>query len=479
MQLEMQLSNEQRVLPAVCAFARETLRLFPLSANAADALVQLVKQAVAEAIDHAYPRGEDGDIKLSIRETHGKLEIVIRDFGLPQDVPLLERQLHLTPANGLVDEMHWLAFGRDGKALQIHKWLHNTSIAGQPGCESLKPFHDDVPRAPDQHYVIRRMRADEAVQVSQLMYRAYGNTYFNADVYYPDRVAAQDAHGVVASFVAVAADGTVVGHYGLEFDQTGPVAEGGQAVVDPAHRSRGLLNQMRDAAGVEARARNLVGLYGDAVAVHTRTQQLHVSHGGHVCGVELGISPKTEKFRQLAESLQQRVTCLLYFDWLTEPASRTVYVPQRHQALIAEIYQNLRCPVIFGTGVTACQETHGTLTVKYNAESAAAFVRSELMGADTLAAIRRAKRDLVERSHAEVVFVELPLTDPATPGIAAELEKDGLGFAGVAPHFSTRGDILRLVYLVEPLQREPIKTLEPFAGRLVDYALAEQQRLRE
>jgi hypothetical protein len=46
------------------------------------------------------------------------------------------------------------------------------------------------------------------------------------------------------------------------------------------------------------------------------------------------------------------------------------------------------------------------------------------------------------------------------------------------PIFQTKGDVVRLVYLVEPLAREPIHTYEPFAGRLVDYVLAEQQRVR-
>ncbi len=78
----------------------------------------------------------------------------------------------------------------------------------------------------------------------------------------------------------------------------------------------------------------------------------------------------------------------------------------------------------------------------------------------------------------EVVFVELPLEDAATPMISEELEGDGFGFAGVAPLFSSHGDLLRLIYLVEPLAREPIKTFDEFGGRLVDYALAEQTRVR-
>jgi hypothetical protein len=62
--------------------------------------------------------------------------------------------------------------------------------------------------------------------------------------------------------------------------------------------------------------------------------------------------------------------------------------------------------------------------------------------------------------------------------LAKQLEADGLGFTGIGPHFSPQGDILKLTYLVSPLEREPIKTFEPFAGRLVEYALAEQTRVR-
>ncbi len=39
-------------------------------------------------------------------------------------------------------------------------------------------------------------------------------------------------------------------------------------------------------------------------------------------------------------------------------------------------------------------------------------------------------------------------------------------------------DVLKLAYLVAPLAREPIKTFESIADRLVEYALAEQERVR-
>jgi hypothetical protein len=144
--------------------------------------------------------------------------------------------------------------------------------------------------------------------------------------------------------------------------------------------------------------------------------------------------------------------------------------------MLVKIYKNLQCPVEFGTPAAAAG--HGTLTVKIDSGAACAFIRADELGADTAQLIRHAKREIIERSHAEALYAELPLADPATPAIADELESAGFGFLGLAPCFSLRGDILRLAYLVEPLAREPIKTLDAFTGQLVDYALAEQARVQ-
>ena len=118
------------------------------------------------------------------------------------------------------------------------------------------------------------------------------------------------------------------------------------------------------------------------------------------------------------------------------------------------------------------------MTVRLDPGAGNAFIRVEQTGEDSLSRVRHAKRELTEHSHAEAVFVELPLQDPGTPQIALDLERHGFAFAGVAPHFSARGDVLRLVYLTEPLARGPIKTHEAFADSLVDHVLAEQVRVR-
>jgi hypothetical protein len=59
-----------------------------------------------------------------------------------------------------------------------------------------------------------------------------------------------------------------------------------------------------------------------------------------------------------------------------------------------------------------------------------------------------------------------------------QLAAFGFGFCGIAPHFSPCGDLVRLVYLVKPLLREPIHTYDADAAELVEYALAEQSRVQ-
>jgi anti-sigma regulatory factor (Ser/Thr protein kinase) len=490
MQLQLIFTNDPRCLASVRAFTHEALRQWPLDTTVADKLEACVVAAATHAIESAYPPGEEGSVELTVRDEHGKLVFLVRDFGLPQDAAALEQHLHdssVTPADKIalhwpgaevVDEFHWLGFGREGKAIQLVKWLHDDHIAEGASAEdpNLKPFTDEAPLAPPQEYTIRRMRPEEAIQVSQLIYRAYGNSYLNDDVYYPDRVAALNAKNINLSFVAVGADGRLAGHYALERDEPGPIAEGGQAVVDPGHRGRGLLDRMKDAALDEARRMELVGVFADAVTAHTRTQQSDLKHGAHLTCADLAIAPRTMQFRNISTDLPQRLSCALFFQWLATPQTRTIHAPERHRALIATIYENLQCPVTFGAPAAA--SGHGELTVTIGSSSATAFLRAEQLGADTAQLIRHAKREIIERSHVEAVYAELSLADPATPHVADELEAFGFGFLGIAPHFSPRGDVLRLAYLTTPLEREPIKTVDAFTDKLFSYALAEQKRVR-
>ena len=486
MEMELRLTNDPRLMPSVQAFMHSTLKQFGLVDAAVTSIEKIVTEVVSHTIQHAYPHGEEGAITLKVTEASGKFEITISDDGLPQDIHQLEEELHDGQDNrsglaesvvqGVIDEMHWSALGPNGKALHLIKWIHDDAVIDANSDTSLQ-IPEDTPLAPQQEYNIRKAVPEEALQISQLIYRIYGNTYFNEDVYYPDRVATQHSNGSVLSVIATDTEGNLAGHCALEFNNEGPVAEVGQAAVDPRHRARGLLNQMKDALGSEAQSRGLAGWYADSVTVHIYTQKSNAHHGGHVCGVGLGVSPRNESFGGIAQTLAQRVSCVIYFHWLTEPEHRTVFVSERHQEIILDIYANLGCTVTFGDAATP-SDKHGTLLINMNPRAHFAVIHVTKLGQDSVQSIRRAARELIEMSHIEALLVELPLEDPGAPETCETLETYGFGFTGVGPHFSAGGDVLKMEYLVEPLEKNPIKLFEPFAERLVAYALNEQLRVR-
>jgi len=476
-EFELRISNDPRAIGLVEAFAREALRHAPLDDPAP--LGELIVAAVRQVIDHAYPPGESGHVFIHSRHQDEQFEFRIRDFGLPEDIVELEAALRdgasrswigRLPHADAADAMHWTGYGPEGKELVITKSFHDTHITGHAA--DLRPFEAKPPLAPEQEYTIRRMRPADAVTISQLIYKAYGSSYFNRDVYYPERVAALNADGSIISFVAKGAIDGVVGHYALERNQPGPVAEGGQAVVDPAHRGRQLLDKLKKAAIGHARKIGLSGVYADAVTVHKFTQKANITIGAKICCADLGISPGSETFRGIAAPKSaQRITCLLYFLPLKPREPRTAFLPPVYQSRGAEILSRLGPMPSFGSPLPPSGP--GALKLQLVATAATAYLTVTGVGIDTVPAIRKATRDLVGHSHAEAVFVDLPLQDPATPAAVEALRASGFSFAGVAPDFLKDGDVFRMVHLVDDLEIDAMQIEETAARELVDFALAD------
>jgi hypothetical protein len=184
----------------------------------------------------------------------------------------------------------------------------------------------------------------------------------------------------------------------------------------------------------------------------------------------VGISPQSEAFLGIAAPpIPQRVTCLMYFLPLSPPQPRVVHVPEKHRPITSKIYANVGAPMTFGE--STAPTGHGVLQIQLHAGAATAFLTAPKIGSDTLGTIRQARRELVEHDHAEAVYVQLPTADPATPSVITGLESDGFGLAGIALDFLPDSDLIRLVYLTDPLSMDAIQLEEPFAEELVGHAL--------
>src|SRR5439155_18881440 len=182
-------------------------------------------------------------------------------------------------------------------------------------------------------------RPDDALAVSQCVYRCYGYSYGNADLYYPQRIVHLNETGQLVSIIAVDEAGAVVGHLALERPDLGRVAESGQAVVAPAHRGRHLQERMRAQVEEEGRQLGLVGLFGEPFTTHTYSQRAEEDFGAHVCGVNLADSPRSLHFKHIrSDPLAQRESTLLYFKYLAPVPPAVVHAPPRHRAMLERMY---------------------------------------------------------------------------------------------------------------------------------------------
>lgn len=473
------------------AWLREVGSVVELLPAEAERLAAAIEAACADLVRSA-PSGDDspGGVHLAATLTVSGFNITLREQGAPFDptqpvasaaAPGEAFQSPIQPSTwGLLrqaaDTAQWTARGKRGMELRLLRQRPGADVAAHPGAP-VTPYQADVPQAPEQSYTIRRFEPADAMPVAQCIYRAYGYSYANADLYYPERIVHLNATGHLVSVVAVDAAGAVVGHLALERPTLGPVAESGAAVVDPAHRGRHLLERLRAYLDDLGRALGLRGVVGYPVTVHPFSQRMEETHGSQVCGVALGAEPRATRFKHIAAGpLPQRGSTMVYFKYLAPAVSATVYAPPHHRPLLERIYTYLGAPVTFeapappsGAGAVHVSLSHGW---------GVGEVHVERIGADTGAVIAQARRDLCTLGRAQVVYLSLPLDQPGAAEACAAAEAAGFFFSAVVPCMAADGgDALCLQYLTVPLDVAQLQVATPFGREIVAYAAAERERV--
>jgi hypothetical protein len=374
-----------------------------------------------------------------------------------------------------VDRLVWIRHGKEGKELRMEKRHPDLRVTDRLTVEELAPFPKASGSPPPQEYEVRRLRPEDCLPVARALYRTYGYTYPTEDLYFPERVARLNASGQLLSAVALTGEGEVVGHYALELWGSSRVGECGQAVVIPSHRGAGLLNRMRAFLETEADTLGLLGLFGQPVTSHTLSQQMNESFAAKVCGVTLGLVPRTFSFKAIRPQLPQRETCMLYFKALQPFPERPAHAPARHRDVLSGTYAHIGMDARFGEPEPPSGESR--TCVRLNPSWGFGTIRVERAGANTAGEIRKARRELCEHAKAEVVYLELPLDQPGCPALCDAAEEDGFFFAGLGPAFLGAGDALRLQYLNCDLDTSQIQVHHPFGKELLAYVEGERRRV--
>ena len=254
-----------------------------------------------------------------------------------------------------MDEFSIHNLGPDGQEIRLVKYLRDKSVEDYFQACELEQFQQPSKTrkqisGPGEFHV-HLMKPSEALEVARSAYKAYGYTYSNEHIYYPDRMVELNESGQLISATAVTADGELAGHCAIFRSNSGSQsAEIGQAVVKPEFRGQGCLLRLTEFLINEAKSRGLTGLYVRAVTSHTFSQRVTTRLGFTASAILLGYAPANITFRGIKEELAQRETFVVQYKYLEKPGPLKLYAPSRHKDFIAKLYANL--------GVTPQFEAH-------------------------------------------------------------------------------------------------------------------------
>jgi GNAT superfamily N-acetyltransferase len=470
------------VEPAV-AYAAEVARRIGFDAAGVRHISTGLRRALAALLRYSFEPGETATVELACEPIPAGLKLSLRDRGLPLNGPDARSgdagaESPLYGLNEHFDEVRFLNRGPQGKEILLCKHLPDPSItefAAACALESPEPAPAGRPGAPaETSCTVRPLQASEAHEVSKTVYKAYGYSYPHEHFYYPEKIVELNRRGELFSVVAVAGNGEIAGHCSLQpWEENPAIAELTQGVVKPQFRSQGCFTRLTDYLIETARARDLAGVFGEAVTVHPYSQKAALQFGLRDCALLLGLIPADAQFRGWSRAGRaERSSVLIQFRYLKTPAAAPVFAPNAHRAMIAAIYANL------GIAPDLCSPAPAearlpaegsVVTVKLSRALNLARIRIDRWGADAVALLRRHVRDLCLHQR-EVIQLLLGLADPATAVLAGQCEALGFFFAGVLPCGLPSGDALILQYLNNfAVRYESLQTESEFAARLAAY----------
>jgi len=444
-----------------------------------------VEESSLNVIEHAFDPDEEGAFDLTFYRKPGKIVIEVADKGLPVDFRQIADEkkegIGIKLIKGLTDEVRFNNLGREGKSVELIKNIKYKEIS-ETLTDEEKELEKKLSETPiaSESVEIRMMNTEECSRMSRCVYRAYGYSYIIDTIYYPDKVKENLETGHIKSVISVDSTGEIVGHMALIYDFPGAkVGETGQAVVDPRFRGHSLFKRMKQALIDYAVETGMYGVYSEAVTAHPFTQKGNIRLGATETGFLIAYVPGSVSFKKIenneGESIPQSAV-LFYLKTNKEP-HRVSYLPERHKNWIKRIYEKAALDRTIGETKPLEITNETTISTINVIESALrAFVNIIDYGLDFEAMLKHRFKELLQR-RMEVIYVDLPLSNPNTAYMYEHLENLGFFFVGIIPE-KNNGDIIRFTYLnnveVDP---DYYHRVSDFIQEFFDYMMEERERV--
>jgi hypothetical protein len=324
---------------------------------------------------------------------------------------------------------------------------------------------------------VRMLVPSESPRLGEAVRAVYGETYPVRWTYDADEVARRIAAGLLISAIAETADGELLCHSGLVLDAADDVVgHAGQALTLPAARGRHIFTTVKRYLVDWADALGLVGMYSEATAAHPYSQRALLDLGGHETGFMLGFIPATVDNNAATGSGVGRTSAALFFLRMRPGAERTVYVPDRHRAMVQATidicgFRSRLAEAPQQTDLPQKSQIH----VESDDGDNVAVLTVNQAGQDLTARVD-AERARLFADGVDALYVDLPLDRPESAHVSDELEELTLSYSGIFPNNQAAGDVLRLQSLRDATAWcHDVAVASPHGAALLEYVIADME----
>lgn len=470
MKSEVVVPNSIPAIEPTVEFVRSWGLKAGLPPEKADELALCVDEVVTDVVRFAFPEEEKHYFVVSVEVKPAEVEVVLRELGEPFDPDShpykRERAVKEGKFEGagievvkhLSDHFLFLNKGRAGKEFRIVKRVPAKHIT-----ELLPENRLMEEPAAAENYILKPVSPEDAENISRLIYRTYRYTYPKEDLYYPKRVRAYIERGEKFGVIVKTEQGEPVGYFAVIVKKDSPIGEVGEAVVSPSHRGRGIMKRMMAALIEMAKERGLLGLFGEAITVHTISQRVNAKFGFSSTALLLGTFPEA-KIVGIEDNYGQRVSVVIDFLSLKKREKTEFYAPPQYRNILKEIYRGLGISASTGRKRAGNVPSVSKISLNVNSSIGTAEIIVKKAGRDLIDRIVKKRNRLFERGI-EVVYLDFPLLNPATKNLP-DLKPYGFVFAGLMPLFHGAKDYLRFQSVRGSYDMSKIKVYSKLARRI-------------
>jgi anti-sigma regulatory factor (Ser/Thr protein kinase)/GNAT superfamily N-acetyltransferase len=435
-----------------------------------------VDEILTDIVLYAF-REETGYAEIWYQYTFSEIEIIIQEKGEPFDpekhVYSSEKAIRENDFEGasfecvrkMTDHFLFLNRGKDGKEFRLVKQFFSKDIRDRlPEIAETEEADQDI--SEDDNYLLTPVTSEDAEDIAKLIYRSYGYSYSKEDLYFPRRIEMAIRHEYKFGTIVRTMSGGPAGYFAVVKSTDSLIGEIGEAVVSPHHRKRGLMKRMLNKLIEMSRQRGLIGLFGEALTVHTYSQKVNEKFGFKSTAMVLAKSPR-RIFKGMDTESADIVSVVIDFLPLTKRWRKPDSLPDTYKDLLTDIYSQFEHQSVESSSLittkTASEITDINLTIYYEKYSALIIVRD--VGATFEASCSRMLRSIGELKLASV-YVDLPLNDKRTNSAIIWLKERGFIFAGLMPMFHRQSDYLRLQRIDADVDFDRILTHSEISTRI-------------